>query len=280
MEYDQILFESRDKVAVITLNRPEKLNAWTKTMDMEVRDALLKVERDGDFRVSIITGAGRGFCAGTDLSDESDASHSHEKKEILPGDEKYHRMTGLKFAYSLKKPVIVAINGPAVGVGVTMFLPHDIRIAAESAKMGIVFTRRGIVPEVGCAWLLPRIIGISKATELMLSGRTLKAREALEYGLVSRVVPDNQLMETAIDLAVEISTNASPVCVALTKSMIQRFQFADSVDEVDEINLEYFGWSFSQPDATEGIVSFLEKRPPDWKMEVPRDLPDFVPNKP
>ncbi len=279
MEYQQLLYDVSDHVATITLNRPDRLNAYTKTMELELRAALIRSEKDDGVRVSILTGAGRGFCAGMDMEDSSGDTTSHEKMKIPQEDKDWYDMSVLKFAFSLKKPVIVAINGAAVGVGVTITLPFDIRIAAESAKMGIVFTRRGIVPEIGSPWLLPRIIGLSKATELMYTGRTIKAKEALEFGLVSRVLPDDELMKTARELADEIATYSSPVNVALTKSMIYQFLFAKDLDQVDRINKEYLGWGFGQPDAVEGILSFLEKRPPDWKMKVSQDLPDFFPMK-
>ncbi|UCD84665.1 MAG: enoyl-CoA hydratase/isomerase family protein, partial [Deltaproteobacteria bacterium] len=174
-----------------------------------------------------------------------------------------------------KKPVIVAYNGPAVGVGVTMTLPFDIRIAAESARIGIVFNRRGIIPEIGCAWLLPRIVGISRAAEIMYTGRIFSAQEALEFGLVSRVVPDDELMPTAYALAREIAVNCAPVSVALTKKMLYEFLTETDIEKAERINNVYFAWTGTQPDAREGVMSFLEKREPAWSMKVPGDMPDF-----
>src|SRR4030042_1275903 len=211
MSYNEILFEKPEKIATITLNRPERLNAFTWTMGQEIRQAIMEVEEDPKMRVTIMTGAGRGFCAGADLLGGAKTFDGTNRPQ-----EEDRPSSLLKFYFDLKKPVIVAYNGPAVGVGVTMTLPYDIRIAAESARLGIVFNRRGIIPEVGCPWLLPRIVGISRAAELRYTGRILNAREALEFGLVSRVVPDDELMPTAWNMAKDIAVNCAPVSVALT----------------------------------------------------------------
>ena len=264
MEYKEILFETSDQIATITLNRPKRLNAWTPTMKKEMWKAIKKVEADPNLRVTILTGAGRGFCAGADLSAGARTF----------GASNPHSLIGRYF--TLKKPVIVAINGAAVGVGVTMILPFDIRIAAESARIGIVFNRRGIIPEIASPWLLPRIIGVSRAAELMLTGRIINAKEALEFGLVSRVVPDNELMETAKEIAEEILLCA-PVSVTLTKYMLYQFLSETDVDKAEQINHTYFAWIGRQPDSAEGVMSFLQKRKPEWKLKVPGDLPDFFP---
>ena len=275
MEYEQILFEVSDQIATITLNRPERLNAYTGRMANEMWDALNKVEENPKLRVTIITGAGRGFCAGADLSGGGDTfdrtSQPREERE-RPRPER----SLIRRYFELRKPVIVAINGPVVGVGVTMILPFDIRIAAESARIGIVFNRRGVIPEIACPWILPRIVGISKAAELMYTGRILNAKEALEFGIVSRVVPNDKLMDTAKEIAEEILLCA-PVSVALTKRMLYQFLTESDIDKAERINHQYFGWTGAQPDAREGVVSFLEKRKPVWKMKVPGDLPEFFP---
>jgi enoyl-CoA hydratase/carnithine racemase len=275
MDYEFIIFEVSGQIATITLNRPERLNAWTYEMSMEIWDALMKVENDPNLRVTIITGAGRGFCAGADLTrGGSTFDGSNRPREE---DERRRREGSLIRRYfSLKKPVIVAINGPVVGVGVTFILPFDIRIAAESARIGIVFNRRGVIPEIACPWILPRIIGISKAAELMYTGRIVNAKEALEFGLVSRVVPDEKLMDTAREIAEDILLSA-PVSVTLTKIMLYQFLTETDIDKAERINHQYFGWTGTQPDAREGVISFLQKRNPDWKMKVPGDLPDFFP---
>jgi len=275
VSYSDILFEKSGQIGIITLNRPDRLNAFTWTMGNEIREALLEADNDPDLRVTIMTGAGRGFCAGADLGG-GDRTFDPSTRPQPSAEQQAERPRSIvEFYFSLKKPVIVAYNGPAVGVGVTMTLPFDIRIAAESARLGIVFNRRGIVPEVASPWILPRIVGISRAAELMYTGRILNAQEALEYGLVSRVVPDDELMPTARALAEEIAVNCAPVSVALTKRMLFQFLGETDVAEAERINHRYFAWTGSQPDAREGVVSFLEKRKPEWSMKVPGNLPDF-----
>lgn len=275
MSYQEIIFEKSEQIGIITLNRPERLNAYTWTMGNEMRDAILEVENDPDLRVAIVTGAGRGFCAGADLAGGGDTFDYSKQDESQRRERQVEPSSLLKWYFSLKKPVIVAYNGPAVGVGVTMTLPFDIRIAAESARIGIVFNRRGIIPEIGCPWLLPRIVGISRAAEIMYTGRILNAQEALEFGLVSRVVPDDELMPTARALAREIAVNCAPVSVALTKKMLYEFLTETDIEKAERVNHVYFAWTGTQPDAREGVVSFLEKREPSWSMKVPGDMPDF-----
>jgi enoyl-CoA hydratase/carnithine racemase len=278
MSYEHIICEISDKIATITLNRPDRLNAWTPKMAGEILHALKKIDEDDSAMVSIITGAGRGFCAGMDLSaggstfDGSAREASADDAGGLPSTAEI-----IKTLLDLKKPVIAAVNGPAVGVGVTMILPMDIRIASESARLGLVFVRRGVVPELASPWFLPRIVGVSKAAELLYSGRIIGAQEALDCGLVSRVVPDDQLMDVAREIAGEIVKNAAPVPLALTRRMLWQFLGMDDPEKADEINIAYFAWTGAQPDCKEGIESFLEKRPPEWKMKVSEDMPDFFP---
>ncbi len=275
MDYEQILYDTADSIATITLNRPERLNAYTPKMLEELFHALERVDKDDALRVSIVTGAGRGFCAGADLAEGGDTFGSIGEDGEAP--EKSRTDNPLSFYFSLTKPVIVAINGPAVGIGVTMILPFDIRIAAESARLGLIFNRRGILPELGSPWLLPKIIGISRAAELMYTGRILNAQESLDYGLVSQVVPDDQLMDKARELATEIIVNCAPVSIALTKSMLYGFLTENDLDKIERINHDYTAWVGKQPDATEGVKSFLEKRPAEWKLSVPADLPENFP---
>lgn len=278
MAYSQILFETSGRVATITLNRPERLNAFTYTLAAEMVDALKQVDQNDDLQVTVLTGAGRGFCAGMDLGaggstfDPSarEAGGKQEEREMPVGDLLFSLL-------DLKKPIIVAVNGPAVGVGVTMILPMDIRIAAESARFGMVFVRRGVIPELASPWFLPRIVGVSKAAELMYTGRIIGAKEALECGLVSKVVPDAELMDEAKIMATEIAANAAPVSLALTKHMLWKFLAETDLHKVEEINHAYFAWTGAQPDCREGIMSFLEKRPPRWSMRVTKDMPEFFP---
>lgn len=277
MSDKQILFDVSDKIATITLNRPDRLNAWTPRMGVEIVRVLKEIDADDDIRVTILTGAGRGFCAGMDLSTGGSTFDPNAQPETRDDSALGITEAITKSLLDLKKPVIAAINGPAVGVGVTMILPMDMRIAAESARLGLVFVRRGVVPELSSPWFLTRIVGVSKAAELLYTGRIISAQEALECGLVSRVVPDDQLMDVARELASEIATHAAPVSVALTKRMLWQFLAMNDLEKVEEINHTYFAWSGSQPDCKEGIESFLEKRSPQWKMKVSTDMPEFFP---
>ncbi|MBI5115444.1 enoyl-CoA hydratase/isomerase family protein [Candidatus Poribacteria bacterium] len=279
MGYQQILFEVSGPVATITLNRPERLNAFTYVLVGEMLDALQEVDKDDSIRATILTGAGRGFCAGMDLSSGGSTFDPSRQQGKPDGGEQPKTPVDqiLTVMLNLKKPVIVAVNGPAVGVGVTMILPMDIRIAAESARFGLVFVRRGVVPELASPWFLTRIVGVSKAAELMYTGRIISAQEALQCGLVSRVVPDSQLTATARELAMEIAANAAPVPLALTKRMLWQFLAETDLQKVEEINHTYFAWTGMQPDCNEGIMSFLEKRPPRWTMKVSKDMPEFFP---
>jgi len=277
MDYKEILFDQSGQIATITLNRQEHLNAYTQTMGREIYDALTTVENDPNLRVTIMTGAGRAFCAGQDISSGGDAFDRSIEEGAKAEEEGLPSFTRLEFYFSLKKPVIVAYNGAAVGVGVTMTLPFDIRIAAESARLGIVFTRRGLIPEVGCPWLLPRIVGVSRAAELMYTGRIISAKDALEFGLVSRVVPDDELINSARSLAEEIAVNCAPVSVALTKHMLYRFLGETDYEKAQADNHHYLEWISKQPDTGEGVKSFFEKRKPRWTMKVPDDMPNFFP---
>ena len=270
MDSKDILVEKDGYVAILTLNRPDHLNALTLSMQDELLAALKEVDSDPEVRAIIVTGAGRAFCAGIDMSSGATAA-----EDTVPQDLLEEKTSTVKFLFSLNKPVIAAYNGAAVGVGMTMTLPFDIRIAAESAKLSLAFVRRGLLPELASPWLLPRIIGISRAAEFMYTGRALTAREALEFGLVSRVVPDEELMPTALELAMEIAENCSPVSVALTKKMLYDFLAESDVEKAEKTNHRYLDWIMTQPDVVEGIMSFMQKRKPEWTGKVPGDLPDL-----
>jgi enoyl-CoA hydratase/carnithine racemase len=219
MEFEQITTESADGVLTITLNRPERLNAWTQQMGAELRAAFDEADADDDVRAVIVTGAGRGFCAGADLASGGDTFDAR-KRDAVAGST---RDNGGEFAlrvFESKKPVIAAINGPAVGVGATMTLPMDVRLAADDARMGFVFARRGIIPEACSSWFLPRVVGISRAMEWVASGRVFSAQEALEGGLVRSVHPKDELLDAARELAREIAENTAPVSVALARKLM------------------------------------------------------------
>ncbi len=275
MGYEQIGYAVEESVLTLTLKRPEKLNAYTPTMQGELLDAIDRADRDDDVRAVIVTGAGRGFCAGADLSGGGETFNSTERGEISN-----HRDGGgvltLRIFESIK-PFIAAINGPAVGVGITMTLPMDVRIASSSAKMGFVFARRGIVPEACSSWFLPRIVGISRASEWVSTGRVFSAEEALAGGLLSQVVPPEELLGTARALAREIAGNTSALSVALSRQMLWRMLGADHPMEAHKIDSRAIYFMGSSPDAAEGVTSFLEKRAARFPMRPSKDMPSFYP---
>jgi enoyl-CoA hydratase/carnithine racemase len=275
LDFEQILYHVEDRTAIITLNRPEKLNAWTKVMMMELIDAFHDADRDDKVRAIIVTGAGRAFCAGMDL----DPGHLAAKLGDLRPDQ-VPRDTGGRLTlkiYDARKPVIAAINGPAVGVGITMTLPMDIRIASETAKIGFLFNRRGLVPEGCSTWFLPRIVGMSRAAEWILCGRVISAQEALEAGLVSQVLPPEKVLAAAQGLAREIAENTSAISTALSRQMLWRMLGADHPMEAHKVESSCLHYLFRSRDMREGVDSFLEKRPPDFQMRPSEDMPDFYP---
>jgi enoyl-CoA hydratase/carnithine racemase len=265
-----------DRILTITLNRPERLNAWTQTMFGELMDAFDRADADDEVRAVIVTGAGRAFCAGADLErgGETFTRPEHEDSDSIPRDSG-GRLT-LRI-FDSTKPVIAAINGPAVGIGATMTLPMDVRLAADDARIGFVFARRGIVPEACSSWFLPRVVGISRAMEWVASGRVFDATEALEGGLVRSLYPKAELLDAANALAREIADNAAPVSVALARRMMWRMLGAEHpmlAHRADSRGMFARGRS---ADAAEGIAAFLEKRPADFPDRVSGGLPDVMP---
>lgn len=280
MEYTQILYSVDDHVATITLDRPEQLNAFTGTMMREMVDAFDRIDADDDVRVVIVTGAGRGFCAGADLSGGGDTfaaggSDVATKVEGVPRDG--GGIVTLRI-FECTKPVIAAINGPAVGVGVTMTLPMDIRLASENAKFGFVFARRGIVPEACSSWFLPRLVGISQATEWCYTGRVFGPQEAQAGRLVRSVHAPDDLLPAARAIAKEIVDNTAPVSVALTRQMLWRLLGADHPMEAHRVDSRGIASRGKSADSREGVVSFLEKRPPAFPVKVSDGLPDIFPD--
>jgi len=279
VEYTQINYDVADRVATITLNRPEQLNAFTGTMMNEIIDAFDRTDADDDVRAVVMTGAGRGFCAGADLSSGGDTfargGSDVQTPQGVPRDG--GGLTSLRIWKSLK-PVIGAINGPAVGVGVTMTLPMDIRLASTAARFGFVFARRGIVPEACSSWFLPRVVGISKAAEWVYTGRVFPASEALEAGLVRSVHEPDQLLPTAYALAREIADNTAPVSVALSRQMLWRMLGADHPMEAHRVDSRGIQMRGPSGDAREGVTSFLEKRPAAFPDKVSDGLPPIFPD--
>ncbi|MBI3769805.1 MAG: crotonase/enoyl-CoA hydratase family protein [Deltaproteobacteria bacterium] len=278
MTYEQIHYDVEAGVATITLHRPDKLNAFTNTMLHELIDAFDRADADDAVRAVIVTGSGRAFCAGADLSGGSGTfDHTHEKKPLSIEE---HRDGGGLLTlriFASKKPVIAAINGPAVGVGITMTLPMDVRIAATGAKIGFVFARRGIVPEACSSWFLPRIVGISRAAEWVYTGRVFDAEEARAAGLVSKVVAPDAVVDTARALAREIADNTSAMSVALSRQLLWRMLGADHPMEAHKADSRCIYWMGQSADAHEGVASFLEKRPPKFTLRPSTDMPPFYP---
>ncbi|MEU8395623.1 enoyl-CoA hydratase-related protein [Nonomuraea sp. NPDC048892] len=320
MAFSEIAYEVTDQVATVTLKRPERLNAFTFTMRGELIEAFDLADADDDVRAVVVTGAGRAFCAGADLgggggtfarrdrtrdrtrdrASKGEAAGGEGAVESAVGEsargETVDRETvesetvdgvprdgggtvALRIARSLK-PVIGAINGPAVGVGVTMTLPMDVRLASETARFGFVFARRGIVTEAASSWFLPRIVGIAQAMEWAATGRVFPASEALEGRLVSRVYPADELLPAAYALAREIAENTSAVSVAAVRRLMWSGLSAASPWEAHAADSRLMAELGGAPDAAEGVTAFLEKRQADFPMKVSKDLPPGIPSWP
>ena len=291
MAYEQIIYEVADNIATITLDRPEKLNAFTGIMMNEMLDAFDKADADDNVRAVIVTGAGRAFCAGADLSagpktfDASREDRPDRKAAIKPDGTVDWSNEGVRDGggrltlriFESLKPVIAAVNGPAVGVGVTMQLAMDVRLASENARFGFVFARRGIVPEACSSWFLPKIVGISQALEWTFTGRVFPAEEALEGGLIKKIYKPDQLIPAARALAREIADNTSQVSVALIRQMLWKMAGADHPMEAHKIDSRGIFARGSSADVKEGVASFLEKRPAKFPDKVSKDMPEYFP---
>ncbi|HEY3683097.1 MAG TPA: crotonase/enoyl-CoA hydratase family protein [Streptosporangiaceae bacterium] len=286
--YTEISYEAGDGVATITLDRPDRLNAFTHVMRAEMIDAFDRTDADDDVRAVVVTGRGRGFCAGADLARggdtfDTDSPHRKTRDDALGLINGYPRDGGgtvsLRVARSLK-PVIAAINGPAVGVGITMTLPMDIRLASEDAKIGFVFARRGLVMEACSSWFLPRIVGIQQAMEWVSTGRVFRAEEARAGGLVLRTYAADDLLPAAYALAREIADNTSAVSVATSRQLMWRMLGADSPWDAHRYDSAAINLLGKEADVREGVESFLEKRPPAFPMKVSADLPIVPPRWP
>ncbi|MGY1725497.1 enoyl-CoA hydratase-related protein [Geodermatophilus sp. SYSU D01062] len=268
MTFEQLRYDVADRVATITLSRPDRLNAFTPVMAAELGRAAAAADADEAVRVVVVTGEGRAFCAGADLGAGSGTFADRDRGEGPPAQgtvdgvaRDWGGVASLPFA-ALRKPVIAAVNGPAVGIGATMVLPMDVRIAAESARFGFVFARRGITPEAASTWFLPRVVGISQAVEWVATGRVFGAAEALRGGLVSRVVPDADLLPAALDLAREIADNTSGVAVAAARQMLWSMLGAPSPWDAHRLESRALAELGRGPDAAEGVAAFLAKRAP------------------
>ena len=274
--YKELLTSQHGDTFVISLNRPKKLNAFTKTMQDELIKVFDYTDENDEIKSVVITGKGRAYCAGADLVDGPNTFNYSEEGNRLSNDDNRDGggLVALRIFRS-KKPVIGAINGDAVGVGATMTLPMDIRIASDSARFGFVFSRRGAVPEACSSWFLPRIVGISKALDWCYTGKVFTSREALEHGLVSDVIPDDKLIDRALEIGSSYSSKTSAISVSLARQMMWNMLAATHPEEahiLDSMAMERMGKS---PDIKEGIASFLEKRAPNFPMKVSKDLPDL-----
>jgi enoyl-CoA hydratase/carnithine racemase len=271
--YETIRLERRDGMATITLDRPDRLNAFTVRMLDELVDAFDTTDADDDVRAVIVTGAGRAFCAGADLEEgaatfdlRDGGAFSLERHADAGG------VLALRIHRSVK-PVIAAINGPAIGVGITMTLPMDVRLAADTARVGFVFTRRGLVPEACSSWFLPRIVGIEQAAEWVYTGRVFDAEEALRGGLVRSVHPRDELLDAARRLALEMADGTSAVAVALARRMLWRMLAARGPEDAHRVDSEAIFELGASADVAEGVEAFLAKRPARFPLRVSADMP-------
>ena len=283
--FSEIRYEVEDGVCTVTLHRPDRLNAVTTTMLRELGEAWDRADADDAVRAVIVTGAGRAFCAGADLGSGGATFNYAERKgetaaRARAETAEEHRDGGGTVTlriFDMKKPVIAAINGPAVGFGITLTLPMDIRIASSSARIGFVFARRGVVPEACSTWFLPRLVGISQAAEWVYTGRVFSAEEALAGRLVSRVVAPDALLPTARALAREIADNSSAISVTLARQMMWKLLGANHPMDAHLLDSQAMFWTGRSADAREGIAAFLEKRPARFPLRPSADLPPFYP---
>jgi enoyl-CoA hydratase/carnithine racemase len=266
--YETLLVERDRGVALLTLNRPDRLNAFNRQMTSDLFEALTAFEADESVRAIVVTGAGRAFSSGAELDELAGGTADADADRAAAP-----RPSALDMRpWEMRTPILAAINGAAVGMGLTYPLMWDIRIAAEDAQLGLVFTRRGLLPEGNSLWLLARLVGASRALEVLLTGRTFSGAEAVELGVVTRAVPAAEVVETTLELAVDIATNTSPTAVALTKRLFYRYLEQGDRMAARKEELEAFRWLGGQPEAREGVAAFREKRPPDWPVAA-EELP-------
>ena len=279
MEYKNILLEQQDNIAVLSLNRPNKLNAFTFSMMEEMIAVLDALDADDSVHALIITGKGRAFCAGADLSSGQETFNPSFDDFAVQEDD-FRRDSGgiltLRM-YKFLKPIVIACNGPAVGIGASMQLAADIRLASDQARFGFVFNNRGIVPDACSSWFLPKIVGISSALELTYSGRIIDASEALKLNLVSSIHDSENLLENAIDFAKNMVKNSAPVSIAVTRQMLWRSLEGSGPYDAHIVESKAIDSRGASEDAKEGVSSFLEKRAAEFKNKVSSDMPEFFP---
>ena len=275
--FETIRTEIKEHSLIIYLSREDKMNAFTLAMQQELVAVLDEAEKNDEIKAIIFTGDGKAYCAGADLSSGGDTFDNRTRREKT---NKIVRDSGglltLRF-FKCKKPLIAAINGAAVGIGATMLLPMDVRICSENARFGFVFAKRGIVPEAASSWFLPRLIGITKALELCYSGKIISAESANDINLVSEVLPQEQLLDRALEIANEFTSESSQISIALTRQMMWRMLGADDPMEAHKIDSRGVYELGQSEEAIEGVKSFLEKRPPSFPGKVSKDMPSFYP---
>ncbi len=269
--YETILVERRGRVGLITLNRPDRRNAYTPRMGAELRDAFAQLEEDDGARAIVVTGSGRHFCAGADLGRGGDTFNREADDEQRARDRE--RTAQGPRPWEMRTPIIAAINGSAVGVGITLPMQWDIRIVARDARLGFVFNRRGVIPEANSLWIVPRLIGVSLAMDLLLTGRMFSGDEAVAMGLAAQAVEADQVLPVAMAVAQDIAKNVAPLSAAVTKRLVYRFLAEPDRIAAQTLEGRAFWWLGQQADAREGVTSFLEKRPPDWKLSKLAELP-------
>ena len=279
MDYKNILLEQRDNIAVLSLNRPNKLNAFTFSMMEEIIHALDALDVDDSIHALIITGKGRAFCAGADLSSGKE-TFNPSFDDFAVQESNFRRDSGgiltLRM-YKFLKPIVIACNGPAVGIGASMQLAADVRLASDQARFGFVFNNRGIVPDACSSWFLPKIVGISSALELTYSGRIIDASEALKLNLVSSIHDSENLLDNAIGFVKNMVKNSAPVSIALTRQMLWRSLEGSGPYDAHVVESKAIDSRGASEDAKEGVSSFLEKRGAEFKNKVSLDMPSFFP---
>lgn len=270
MNYETILAADEGGVATVTLNRPDRLNAYTARLGLELRHAIVGFDRRDDIRAIVVTGAGRAFCAGADLASGADTFGGpvggRPPADLDVDDEREY--------WEMNTPIIAAINGPAVGVGLTLPMQWDIRIAAEDAKLGFVFNRRGVIPELSSNWIVPRIVGVSRGLELLLTGKIITGRDAADMGLVSAAVPAEQVLASSMELARDIADNVAPVSAGIVKRLVYANLAEPDRRAAQQREHRLFSWVSQQNDAREGPMAFLEKRTPQWNLSKNSDFPE------
>jgi enoyl-CoA hydratase/carnithine racemase len=273
MEFADIIYEKSDRIATVTFNRPAKLNSWTPKMGVETRSALMDAERDPNVGAIIMTGAGRAYCSGADMGALSEISagrasatggNTAPAQDDWLAQQRVDYRNQYSYLLALKKPVIGAINGACVGLGFTTCLYQDIRIASDTARMGLIFVQRGLAIEHGSSWMLPRIVGLARAVEMAVTGRLVDAQEALAMGLVNRVVPADKLMETAREVAGHIANKCSPLGVSHAKSLVYKHLFTDLATAIHDDDVSMTAMTKSE-DFKEGVKAFMEKRPAKYQ---------------